>query len=199
MPKKLSEMTLEELWQLFPIVLTEHQACWTDWYAEEEAVLRRLLGPAPVLNHIDSTAIEGIWAKPIIDILIELSDTTALAAAGSRLKAAGYLCMSDSGGRMDFNKGYTPEGFGERIFHLHLRLLGDNDELYFRDWLNARPDAAKEYEALKLGLWKRYEHDRDEYTRQKAAFVREHTARAKGAYGDRYAWPEGLTWEGFPD
>lgn len=40
MKKKLSEMTLEELWQLFPIVLTEHQACWEDWYAEEERLLK---------------------------------------------------------------------------------------------------------------------------------------------------------------
>ena len=179
MSKPLSEMTLEELWQLFPIFLTEHQDCWADWYREEESLLREILGPEPVLSHIGSTAVKGIWAKPIVDILIEAPDRTALGAAKDALKAAGYLCMADSGDRVDFNKGYTPEGFAQRVFHLHLRLLGDHDELYFRDYLNAHPEDAKEYEGLKLGLWKEYEHDRDEYTRQKTEFVRTRTARAK--------------------
>lgn len=179
MGKKLSEMTLEELWQLFPIFLTEHQDCWANWYAEEAALLRGLLGPGIALSHIGSTAIKGIWAKPIVDILMEAPDMDALARAKDALKAAGYICMADNGARVDFNKGYTEEGFAQRVFHLHLRLAGDHDELYFRDYLNARPEAAKEYEALKLGLWKQYEHDRDGYTAQKTAFVREHTARAK--------------------
>ena len=65
---------------------------------------------------------------------------------------------------MSFNKGYTEEGFAEKVFHLHLRYFGDNDELYFRDYLNERPDIAEKYEQLKLSLWKKYEHDRDGYT-----------------------------------
>ena len=71
MGKKLSEMTLEELWQLFPIFLTEHQVCWKDWYLEEQNTLLQTV-PFPVcMHHIGSTAVQGIWAKPIIDILIE--------------------------------------------------------------------------------------------------------------------------------
>lgn len=197
MSKPLSEMTLEELWQLFPIFLTEHQACWADWYEEEAALLRSLLGPGPLLNHVGSTAIKGIWAKPILDILIE-ADSPALAEAADTLRMAGYVCMADNGNRVDFNKGYTPEGFAQRVFHLHLRQMGDNDELYFRDYMNAHPEAAKEYEALKLGLWKRYEHDRDGYTGQKTAFVAKYTAQAKEAYPGRYARPEALVRETFP-
>ena len=63
---------------------------------------------------------------------------------------------------------------------------GDNDELYFRDYLNEHPQIAKEYEALKLELWKRYEHDRDAYTDAKTAFIRKLTAEARRVYGDRY-------------
>lgn len=181
MGKRLSEMTLEELWQLFPIFLTEHRECWAEWYAEEEALLRGLLGSGFSVDHIGSTAVKGIWAKPIVDILMEFPDQDALDRGKKVLKEAGYICMADGGVRVDFNKGYTEEGFAERVFHLHLRLMGDHDELYFRDYLNTHPDAAKEYEALKLGLWKQYEHDRDEYTRQKTAFVAEITARAKEA------------------
>lgn len=198
MGKPLSEMTLEELWELFPIFLTEHQDCWAGWYEEEASALRALLGPGPELYHIGSTSINGIWAKPIIDILIEAAGMPDLDAAKDALKAAGYICMSDSGSRADFNKGYTPDGFAERVFHIHLRLVGDHDELYFRDYLNAHPEAAEEYEKLKLGLWKRYEHDRDEYTRQKTEFVREHTQRAKEEYRGRYVPPETLVRETFP-
>ncbi len=69
--------------------------------------------------------------------------------------------------RASFNKGYTLDGFAEKVFHLHLRYSEDNDELYFRDYLIENPDIAKEYEKLKLGLWKKYEHDRDAYTEAK--------------------------------
>ena len=43
MSKKLTEMSLEELWQLFPIILTEHQECWKEWYLEEETLLKKVL------------------------------------------------------------------------------------------------------------------------------------------------------------
>lgn len=92
--------------------------------------------------------------------------------------------MSDSGERASFNQGYTESGFAEKVFHLHLRLAGDHDELYFRDYMNAHPEAAKEYEALKLRLWKEYEHDRDEYTRQKTEFVRNYTELGKKREGE---------------
>ena len=198
MSKSLSKMTLEELWQLFPIFLTEHQDCWAQWYTEERAILQKILPPGSLLHHVGSTAINGIWAKPIIDILIETPNMAALDNTAGALKAAGYICMAQGGNRVDFNKGYTPEGFAERVFHLHLRLIGDHDELYFRDYLNAHPETAKEYEALKLGLWKQYEHDRDGYTRQKTAFVAQYTALAKEEYADRYLRPEVLICETFP-
>ena len=60
-----------------------------------------------------------------------------------------------------------------------MRLPDDHDEYEFRDYLQAHPDIAKQYEALKLSLWKRYEHDRDGYTAAKGDFIREITARAK--------------------
>ena len=72
MGKKLSEMTLEELWQLFPIVLTEHQERWRKWYLEEETLLKNAILKMYRICHIGSTAIPTIWAKPIIDILVEI-------------------------------------------------------------------------------------------------------------------------------
>ena len=185
MKKQLSEMTLEELWQLFPNILTPHDPNWADFYDEERQRLAALLPTDKIarVSHVGSTAIPAIWAKPIVDILIESLDPAALKEP---LRAADYALMSESPDRLSFCRGYTPDGFAARVFHLHVRKEGDNDELYFRDYLNDHPDAAKRYEALKLSLWKPYEHDRDGYTREKTALVAELTALAKAAYPGKY-------------
>lgn len=72
---------------------------------------------------------------------------------------------------MMFLKGYTPEGFKGQAYHVHVRYRGDGDELYFRDYLLAHPETAKEYGELKLKLKKQYEHDRDGYTDAKTDFI----------------------------
>ena len=69
---------------------------------------------------------------------------------------------------------------------MHLRFSGDNDELYFRDYLNDNPQIAKEYETMKLELWKKYEHNRDAYTEAKSDFIRKWTTEARRMYVDRY-------------
>ena len=180
MPKKLSDMTLEELWALFPIILTAPDPRWPAWYAEEEALLHSVLpGEFSLrIRHIGSTAIRGIWAKPIVDILVEAAPGADLSAADEALSQAGYRCMSASSARRSYNKGYTEAGFAEKVFHLHLTHTGPQPEVLFRDYLNAHPADAKAYEALKLSLWKPYEHNRDGYTQAKTAFVQEILRRA---------------------
>lgn len=109
------------------------------------------------------------------------------------LTGNGYICMSEGNERKSFNKGYTNEGFEEKVFHLHLHYFGDDDELYFRDYLNDNHGIAKEYEALKLSLWKEYEHNRDGYTDAKSAFVKEQTIKAREAYPNRYSYTNNKT------
>lgn len=186
MNKKLSEMSLEELWELFPIFLTEHQTCWNEWYAEEEMILKRVIPQAERISHIGSTAIGFIQAKPIIDILAEVPRGCELADQKEFVENSGYLCMAQGTDRMSFNKGYAENGFAEKVFHLHVRYAGDNDELYFRDYLLEHPDVAEEYEKMKLKLWKKYEHDRDGYTNAKREFVKKYSDEARVLYGDRY-------------
>ncbi|MBD5086751.1 MAG: GrpB family protein [Clostridiales bacterium] len=179
MSKKLSEMTLEELWQLFPIFLTEHKPYWTDWYNDEVNQLKSILPSDTVYHHVGSTAVKDIWAKPIIDILIVVKSTRQLKDTADTLQENGYIVMSANDMRVSLNKGYTEKGFAEKVFHLHIRLENDIDEIYFRDYLNTHPDIAKEYEKMKLRLWKEYEHNRDAYTDAKADFVKEYTDLAK--------------------
>lgn len=179
--KQLYEMTLEELWELFPIFLTEPKAYWADWYDEEITELRKILPNNTNYYHVGSTAIKGIWAKPIIDILIVAKSCGQLKDIADTLQANGYIKMSESENRVSLNKGYTENGFADKVFHLHLRLKNDTDEVYFRDYLNSHPDIAKEYESLKLRLWKQFEHNRDAYTNAKTEFVKKHTEAAKKA------------------
>ena len=188
MDKELSEMTLEELWELFPIFLVAPRDGWKDDYREMEAMLKNLLPDrfAPRIHHIGSTAIDGIWAKNIVDVLVEIPASEKMEGAAEILKRNGFLIMSVDKNRISLNGGYTKEGFADKVYHVHLRYAGDNDELYFRDYLNEYPEAAKEYEALKLSLWKKFEHNRDAYTEAKTDFIRRKTAEARKKYGNRY-------------
>ena len=188
MSKKLEEMSLEELWQLFPIFLVEHNKDWKSWYEEEKIIITALIPKEYIIRvaHIGSTAISNIWAKNIVDILIELNLETQLEQVKNILTNNGWLCMSEDLNRISMNKGYTDQGFADRVFHLHLRIKGDNDELYFRDYLRENEDIAKEYESLKLSLWRRFEHNRDGYTDAKTDFIKKYSKIAKESYGVRY-------------
>lgn len=187
MSRSLSEMILEELWKLFPIILTEHNEKWNTWYMEEEKRLAGILPQNDIrISHIGSTAISNILAKPIIDILVELPASLPMESVKEILVQNGYICMSEQENRKSFNMGYTSEGFAEKVFHLHLRFWGDNDELYFRDYMNDDPSLAREYEKLKLSLWKKFEHDRDGYTFAKTDFIAKYTDKAKQCYGNKY-------------
>lgn len=183
MTKSLSEMSLKELWELFSIQLMPHQAYWEDWYQTEKRSLAAFLPRNVFLAHIGSTAIQGIWVKPIIDILLAAPESEH-DLIKTRLLKHGYLCMAQTKHRIDFNKGYLPTGFAKRVFHLHLRCFGDDDELYFRDYLKVHPKVAKKCEQLKLSLWVPYQHDRDGYTAQKTRFVQKVTRTAKAERGE---------------
>ena len=188
MSKKLEEMSLEELWQLFPIFLVEHSKDWELWYEKEKRIITSLIPKEYIrrIAHIGSTAISNIWAKNIVDILLELNIDIQLEEVKNILTNNGWLCMSEDLNRISMNKGYTEQGFADRVFHLHLRIKGDNDELYFRDYLRENEDIAKEYESLKLSLWRRFEHNRDGYTDAKTDFIKKYTQIARQRYGVRY-------------
>ena len=170
MKKSLSEMTLEEMWKLFPIILSEHKSCWREWYNKEEKRIATFIGMKNIkIYHIGSTAI-NISMSVIKEMLLN----------------NGYICMHEEKNRKSFNRGYTNEGFAEKVFHLHLHYYGDNDELFFRDYMNENFVLAKKYEKLKLSLWKEFKYNRDAYTNAKSSFVEKYTKCAKKKYRNRY-------------
>lgn len=183
-------MSLEELWLLFPIILKEHSPDYALWYDEEKQDLLDILHDYDVcrINHIGSTSVKGLIAKPIVDILMELPREYDIDKVAELLQSAGWIEMARNGHErtLDLNKGYTPAGFAEKVYHLHVKPSGDWGELYFKDYLRAYPDTAREYEALKSLLQKQYAHDRDAYTNAKSEFVMEYTQKAREEFGGRY-------------
>lgn len=188
--KELKDMSLEELWQLFPIILNEHSSDYTLWYDEAERELLHTLCDFEVcrINHIGSTAVKGLIAKPIVDILLELSSDYDMNRIIILLEDVGWLSMNrnDDAKTIDLNKGYTPTGFAEKVYHLHIKPSGDWGELYFRDYLISHPDTARKYEVLKLRLKEQHEHDRDAYTQAKSEFIIEYTHKAREKFSGRY-------------
>lgn len=188
MSKELTAMSLEELWELFPISLVEHNEKWEASYRNMEARLHELLADFPDvrISHIGSTAIPEIQAKNIVDVLVEVPEDCNFEDAAQAIESGALTRMHSEEHRASFNLGYTKDGFAEEVFHVHLRYIGDNDELYFRDYLLDHPEVAKEYEALKLNLAKRFEHNRDAYTEAKSDFICKWTDVAKAEYARKY-------------
>lgn len=176
----LRTMTLEVLWELFPINLVPYNSLWSEWAKREIKSLATLLSSFdPVINHIGSTAIPGIFSKPIVDILVETSDSIRWENIIDIMELNDYILMSRREGRMSFNKGYTINGYAENVFHIHFHIAGDRDEIIFRDFLIGNNSVAKEYERLKLSLLPRFRNDRDGYTMAKTEFVNKVLLRAK--------------------
>ncbi len=191
MGKELSEMTLEELWILFPIILKEHNSDYKDWFNEEEGHIRNALSTVIIerISHIGSSAVKGLVSKPTIDILLEVNAEANIVDIQKLLEEAGWILMSSQIKpylNYSFNKGYTKYGFEEKVYHLDVRHLGDYNEFYFRDYLIDHKSVAIEYAALKLELQKKYENDRDGYTDAKSEFVIHHTNKARELYGSKY-------------
>ena len=187
-------MTNEELWALFPIILSEHRAEWTKFYEQEKDTIISALGTKNIsrINHIGSTSVPGLIAKPTIDILLEIPTDADIPSLTTALISAEYIYNmqpNNPAPHLMFMKGYTPQGFRGQAVHLHVRFPGDWDELYFRDYLRSHPKTAKSYGKLKQNLQLRYEHDRDAYTEAKTDFIQEATRLARKEMGNKYTTP----------
>jgi GrpB-like predicted nucleotidyltransferase (UPF0157 family) len=135
------------------IELVPHSPLWAEAAKAETARLKSALGETLVtVEHIGSTAIPGIMAKPIIDLIPIVTNLAALDAAQARVEALGYDYLGEFGlaGRR-YCRLIDPVT-GKRRFQLHCYAAGDSQiarHLAFRDYLRARPDLGQEYEAEK--------------------------------------------------
>lgn len=150
---------------------------WPALFEQEAARLRAALGDEPIagLEHFGSTAIPGLAAKPIIDILIAVPSLDAARADfPQKLRSLDYVFWSENPrtDRMFFVKGMPPYG-KKRTHHVHVTEPAGElwQRLKFRDYLRDHSDEAARYEALKRNLAAEHKTDREAYTAAKSAYV----------------------------
>lgn len=122
------------------------------------------------IYHIGSTAIPNIYSKNIIDIIIETNDNNSFDNIISILSKEWELRWKEDN-RAFLVKGYGPNGFLTKVFHLHIRKKGDIDEVKFKEILLKNPEVARTYEKLKLKLEIKYKYDRESYTNGKTELI----------------------------
>lgn len=163
------------------VIVEPHKPIWTRMYSCEVTSLRTLIGPDLVqAHHIGSTAVPGIWAKPIIDILLEVRSVERLDGFQERFLAHGYQPMGEYGikGRRYFRKN-SPEG--RRTHHIHAYQAGDEHvtrHLAFRDFLIAHSEESERYSLLKRKLADDHPDDMRRYVEGKEPFIRDLELRA---------------------
>ncbi len=164
-----------------PVELTDYDASWPSKFEQEsraiaDAISRWLIGP---IEHIGSTAIPGLRAKPIIDIMAPVE---SLSASRDALPVLTTLEYEHWPYRADVMHWLCKPSDEFRTHHLHLIPMDSRlwqDRLVFRHYLLANPSVASQYANLKSQLADRYEHDREAYTDGKREFVEQIVALAQ--------------------
>ncbi len=162
------------------IVIVPYDPSWPAEFARESAGVAAALAPlALAIEHIGSTAIPGLSAKPIVDIMIGVRRLAEVRQKIDELAALGYTYVpafeAQIPERMFFQRG------SPRTHHVHVVETGSGfwrRQIVFRDYLKAHPELAQEYADLKRGLAARFPDDREGYTQAKTDFVRDVLGRA---------------------
>lgn len=189
MAKSINELSKEEIAQLYPVILSDHDPGWAVLFTEEKRLIADALGEIGLrIEHFGSTSIPNLTAKDTIDILVEIPDEQGLNDdIIARMKNIAYDFIWQADGEppyMVFVKGYNTDGVKKQTFHIHMGPGHHKlwDRIYFRDYLIAFPEVAMQYEALKLALAQEYKYDRVGYRIAKTDFVVSVTDEAKQYY-----------------
>ena len=186
MKKSLEERIEEAIREEISIV--PYNPEWPVLFEKEAEFLRRYL-PASLITrieHFGSTAIPGLAAKPIIDMLVAVD---SLAKTGTQivplLESKGYDYFWRTDSQPPYAWFIKRNAEGKRTHHIHMVEAASTlwERLYFRDYLKRFPAEAQRYEELKQSLAEKYPTDRVAYTDGKAEFVLSVTERAKQYYG----------------
>lgn len=186
--QSIDKLSTEELGHLFPIEIVPYDKKWVEIFNSECKLIREILGDniALKIEHFGSTAVEGLAAKPTIDILVEIPTLTEELKTQiiKTMNGIGYHFIWQTNEQppyMNFVKGYTLNGFEGNVFHIHMADKTHSlwDRICFRDYLRKNTNVAKAYEKLKMELADKYKFNREEYTNAKTDFVKRITEIAK--------------------
>ena len=160
--------------------VVSYNSNWKKIYKEESEKIKNMLNDIIIdIHHIGSTAIPGIKAKPVIDILVEVKDIEGVDQYNHKMKELGYEAMGEYGipKRRFFRKGRI-----KRTHHVHIFQVGNKEierHINFKEYLIAHPDKAREYSKLKEKLANKYTYYVENYTNGKSDFIKEIDRKAK--------------------
>lgn len=162
------------------IIVTEYNPAWPQMFEQEADAIKKILGKNCIaIHHIGSTAVPGLAAKPIIDIMPVVQSLTDVDILSKKFEDIGYEYMGEFGiaGRR-----YLRKGGDERTHQIHIFVQTDrvniNRHLVFRNYLNTHEDTKNAYAELKRELAKKYPFDIDSYGNGKETFVKEIESQA---------------------
>ena len=164
------------------VEVVPHDPMWKDAFEAESNDIADALGDNVVaIHHIGSTSIPGIYAKPIIDLLVEVNDITQVADRNSQMESLEYEAMGEFGipGRRYFRKDNRDR---VRTHHVHTFEMGSAQverHLLFRDYMIAHPDEAQAYSDLKRMLAQQYPTSIESYMDGKDGFIKAIDQKAK--------------------
>ena len=165
------------------VTVVPYDSAWPDLFEAERDRIFKAVAHARVdlrIEHMGSTAVPGLAAKPVLDMLAAPEHDGRIGDAIGAVEGADYVYRGEQGirGRHFFRRG------NPRQYHLHLTTLGSvfwRHHLAFRDYVRAHADVAAEYARLKVRLAETYPRDREAYIEGKTEFV----ARVLAAAGER--------------
>ena len=171
------------------IEIVEYNADWVNMFVQEAESIRKALGKDLIaeIQHIGSTAVPGLAAKPVIDIMVGLRYFSDGKKIIKPLEDLGYVYWAENPNpeKMFFVKGMPP--YGEKRTH-HVHVVEINGEFWqrrlFRDYLRIHPEEARRYQKLKQDLAVQFHDDREAYTQGKSNYVREVMEKARREFGN---------------
>jgi GrpB-like predicted nucleotidyltransferase (UPF0157 family) len=158
------------------VQLVPYNPEWPELFEQEKQLLQETLGSHIInIEHVGSTAVPGLSAKPIIDIIASVGSFSNLDDISRKLQALGYEYMPE---RMFADRKFFPKGpRHNRTHHLNIVLKDSasqwQDILLFRNYLRGNSGARESYQLLKQTLGQQYANDRQAYTTAKAGFIQD--------------------------
>ena len=159
-----------------PIIVVPYHPRWPELFEEERARIEQAIGPwVKEIEHVGSTAVPGLAAKPIIDIMVGVRSLKDSPILVERLSGIGYRYLPELERVFPLRRYFQKLREGRRTHQIHLVERSNSEwwerHILFRDYLREHPEATEEYAHLKRELSGRFREDREAYTRAKTEFI----------------------------
>ncbi len=166
-----------------PVIVVPYDEAWPSLFEEERALIEGAIGPwVEEIEHVGSTAVPGLAAKPVIDIMVGVKSLDDSPVLIEHLAGVGYEYVPEFERVLPFRRYFRKGRGGRRTHQIHLVERSNTEwwerHLMFRNYLRTHPETAREYGRLKDHLAERFRSDREAYTDAKTDFISEVVRRA---------------------